>query len=112
MNVYLPDGKQLDLPSQATAADVARQVGPGLAKAAIGALVGGELYDLLKPLPEGAHIKILTERDPEYVQLFRHTLAHVMAQAVRELYTERGFQPQQVKLAIGPVIENGGESAE
>ena len=107
MNVYLPDGKQLELPSGATAADAARSIGPGLAKAAIGAIANGDLYDLLKPLPEDAQLKILTEKDPEYVGLFRHTLAHVMAQAVRELYVERGFAPEQVKLAIGPVIENG-----
>ena len=110
MNVVLPDGKQLELPQGATAKDAAQAIGPGLAKAAIGAIVDGDLYDLLKPLPEGASgakIKILTEKDPEYQPLFRHTLAHVMAQAVRELYVERGFKPEDVKLAIGPVIENG-----
>lgn len=110
MNVVLPDGKQLELPQGATARDAAQAIGPGLAKAAIGAIVDGDLYDLLKPLPEGASgakIKILTEKDPEYQPLFRHTLAHVMAQAVRELYAERGFKPEDVKLAIGPVIENG-----
>ncbi|GIW32921.1 threonine--tRNA ligase [Meiothermus sp.] len=107
MHAVLPDGKKLDLKPGATAADAAKAIGPGLAKAAIGAIANGELYDLLKPLPEGAELRILTERDPEYVQLFRHTLAHVMAQAVRELYTERGYAPEQVKLAIGPVIENG-----
>jgi threonyl-tRNA synthetase len=110
MNLVLPDGKPLELPQGATAKDAAQAIGPGLAKAAIGAIVDGELYDLLKPLPEGANgakIKILTEKDPEFAQLFRHTLAHVMAQAVRELYAERGFKPEEVKLAIGPVIENG-----
>ncbi|GIW37111.1 MAG: threonine--tRNA ligase [Meiothermus sp.] len=107
MHAVLPDGKKLELKPGATAADAAKAIGPGLAKAAIGAIANGELYDLLKPLPEGAELRILTERDPEYVQLFRHTLAHVMAQAVRELYAERGYAPEQVKLAIGPVIENG-----
>ncbi len=107
MNAVLPDGRKLELKPGATAADAAKAIGPGLAKAAIGAIANGELYDLLKPLPDGAELRILTERDPEYVQLFRHTLAHVMAQAVRELYAERGFAPEQVKLAIGPVIENG-----
>lgn len=107
MNAVLPDGRNLELKPGATAADAARAIGPGLAKAAIGAIVNGELYDLLKPLPPEAALRILTEKDPEYAQLFRHTLAHVMAQAVRELYAERGFQPEQVKLAIGPVIENG-----
>ncbi|WP_337867314.1 threonine--tRNA ligase [Meiothermus sp.] len=107
MNAVLPDGRNLELKPGATAADAARAIGPGLAKAAIGAIANGELYDLMKPLPDGAELRILTEKDPEYVQLFRHTLAHVMAQAVRELYAEKGFAPEQVKLAIGPVIENG-----
>lgn len=107
MNALLPDGRMLALNPGATAADAAKAIGPGLAKAAIGAIANGEFYDLLRPLPDGAELRILTEKDPEYVQLFRHTLAHVMAQAVRELYTQRGFAPEQVKLAIGPVIENG-----
>jgi threonyl-tRNA synthetase len=107
MNVYLPDGKPLELPAHATAKDAAQAIGPGLAKAAIGAIADGDLYDLMKPLPGGAKLRILTDKDPEYPQLFRHTLAHVMAQAVRELYRERGFNPESVKLAIGPVIENG-----
>ncbi|MDX2006180.1 MAG: threonine--tRNA ligase [Meiothermus sp.] len=107
MNVYLPDGRELSLHDGATAGDAARAIGPGLAKAAIGAIAAGDLYDLHKPLPDGAQLRILTEKDPEYVGLFRHTLAHVMAQAVRELYADKGFSPEQVKLAIGPVIENG-----
>jgi len=107
MNAVLPDGRNLELKPGATAADAAKAIGPGLAKAAIGAIANGELYDLLMPLPDGVELRILTEKDPEYLPLFRHTLAHVMAQAVRELYTERGFAPEQVRLAIGPVIENG-----
>ncbi|MCS7057452.1 MAG: threonine--tRNA ligase [Meiothermus sp.] len=107
MNAVLPDGRNLELSPGATALDVARSIGPGLARAAVGAIVNGELYDLLKPLPDGASVRILTEKDPEYAELFRHTLAHVLAQAVRELYAERGFRPEDVKLAIGPVIENG-----
>jgi len=107
MNVYLPDGRELNLPDGATAAEAAKAIGPGLAKAAIGAIVDGELYDLMKPLPQGAKLKILTEKDPEFAQLFRHTLAHVLAQAVREFFAAKGFDPDAVKLAIGPVIENG-----
>ena len=107
MNAVLPDGQKLELQPGATAADAARAIGPRLAKAAVGAIVNGELYDLHKPLPPEAELRILTEKDPEYTQLFRHTLAHVMAQAVRELYTEQGYKPEEVRLAIGPVIENG-----
>lgn len=107
MTVYLPDGKALDLPEGATAWDVAKALGPGLAKAAVGALVEGEVYDLFKPLPEGARVRILTEKDPEYQRLFRHTLAHVLAQSVKEYFQEKGYDPESVKLGIGPVIEHG-----
>ena len=107
MTVYLPDGKALDLPEGATAWDVAKALGPGLAKAAMGALVDGEVYDLFKPLPQGARVRILTEKDPEYQRLFRHTLAHVLAQSVKEYFQEKGYDPESVKLGIGPVIEHG-----
>ncbi|MER3425640.1 MAG: threonine--tRNA ligase [Thermus sp.] len=107
MTVYLPDGKALDLPEGATAWNVAKAVGPGLARAAVGALVDGEVYDLFQPLPEGAQVRILTEKDPEYQRLFRHTLAHVLAQAVKEYFREKGYDPESVKLGIGPVIEHG-----
>ena len=107
MNVSLPDGRILSLPPGATALQAAEAIGPRLARDAVGAIVSGDLSDLLKPLPEGAELRILTARDPEFQTLFRHTLAHVMAQAVRELFASRGHDPQSVKLAIGPVIENG-----
>lgn len=107
MKVYLPDGKVLDLPAGATAKDAALKIGPRLAKDAVGALVDGELFDLMRPLPDDARLRILTEKDPEFTQLFRHTLAHVLAQAVREHFAAKGYDPEAVKLAIGPVIENG-----
>lgn len=107
MNVSLPDGRILSLPPGATALQAAEAIGPRLARDAVGAIVSGDLSDLLKPLPEGAELRILTAKDPEFQTLFRHTLAHVMAQAVRELLASRGHDPQLVKLAIGPVIENG-----
>lgn len=107
MTVYLPDGKALDLPEGATAKDVARALGPAWEREAVGALVDGELYDLLKPLPEGAKVRLLTEKDPEYQHLFRHTLAHVLAQAVKEHFREKGYDPERVKLGVGPVVEKG-----
>lgn len=64
MNAVLPDGRNLELKPGATAADAAQAIGPGLAKAAIGAIVNGELYDLLKPLPPHAELRILTEKTP------------------------------------------------
>ncbi|MGQ9692683.1 MAG: threonine--tRNA ligase [Thermaceae bacterium] len=103
MTVYLPDGKPLDLPPGATAVDLAQALG----KKAVGALVDGELYDLFKPLPEGATVRILTEEDPEYQTLFRHTLAHVLAQAVKEFFREKGYSEDAVRLGVGPVIEKG-----
>jgi len=107
MTVYLPDGKPLELPEGATAKDVARALGEGWERRAVGAIVDGELYDLLKPLPQGAKVRLLTEKDPEFQTLFRHTLAHVLAQAVKEFFREKGYDPESVKLGVGPVIEKG-----
>lgn len=107
MTVYLPDGKPLELPEGATAKDVARALGEGWERRAVGAIVDGELYDLLKPLPQGAKVRLLTEKDPEFQTLFRHTLAHVLAQAVKEFFREKGYDPESVRLGVGPVIEKG-----
>ncbi len=107
MHVLLPDGKQLDLPEHATGADVAAAIGPGLAKAALGLRVDGRLSDLQTPVPAGASVQVLTGRDPDVIGLMRHTLAHVLAQAVREHLVAEGHGAQSVRLGIGPVIEHG-----
>ncbi len=107
MLVVLPDGKPLELPPHATGADVARAIGPGLAKAALGIQVDGRLSDLLSELPDGAHISVLTRKDPAVVDLMRHTLAHVMAQAVTEYFVQQGYEKSTVHMGIGPVIEDG-----
>jgi threonyl-tRNA synthetase len=97
----LPDGKPLELPTGATGADAAAAIGPGLAKAALAIKVDGELRDLAARLPEGGgEVAILTERDPEALELIRHDAAHVMAEAVVELYPG-------TKVTIGPPIESG-----
>jgi threonyl-tRNA synthetase len=96
----LPDGARLELPDGATGADAAAAIGPMLAKAALAITVDGELRDLGAPLPDGAEITILTERDPEALELIRHDAAHVMAEAVLELYPG-------TKVTIGPPIEQG-----
>ncbi len=96
----LPDGTPLELPDGATGADAAAAIGPGLAKAALAIRVDGELRDLSAPLPDGAEIAILTDRDPEALELIRHDAAHVMAEAVLELYPG-------TKVTIGPPIEQG-----
>jgi threonyl-tRNA synthetase len=101
LTVTLPDGKSLELPAGATGADAAAAIGPGLAKAALAIRVDGELRDLAAPLPAGgAEIAILTDRDPEALELIRHDAAHVMAEAVTELYPG-------TKVTIGPPIESG-----
>jgi threonyl-tRNA synthetase len=100
ITVKLPDGKPLELPDGATGADAAAAIGPGLAKAALAIRVDGELRDLSAPLPDGAEIGILTDRDPEALDLIRHDAAHVMAEAVQELYPG-------TKVTIGPAIESG-----
>jgi threonyl-tRNA synthetase len=101
IRLTLPDGKPLELPADATGADVAAAIGPGLAKAALAIRVGGELRDLSAPLPEeGGEVAILTDRDPEALELIRHDAAHVMAEAVLDLYPG-------TKVTIGPPIESG-----
>ena len=100
ITVTLPDGTPLELHEGASGADAAAAIGPGLAKAALAIRVGEELRDLSAPLPDGAGIAILTDRDPEALELIRHDAAHVMAEAVQELYPG-------TKVTIGPPIENG-----
>jgi threonyl-tRNA synthetase len=100
ITVTLPDGKPLELPEGASGADAAAAIGPGLAKAALAIRVDGELRDLSAPLPDGVGIGILTDRDPEALDLIRHDAAHVMAEAVQELYPG-------TKVTIGPAIESG-----
>ncbi len=97
----LPDGKPLELPAGATGADAAAAIGPGLAKAALAIKVDGELRDLSAPLPAtGGEVAILTDRDPEALELIRHDAAHVMAEAVVDLYPG-------TKVTIGPPIDTG-----
>jgi threonyl-tRNA synthetase len=98
--VKLPDGTALELPEGASGANAAAAIGPGLAKAALAIRVDDELRDLSAPLPDGAEISILTDRDGEALDLIRHDAAHVMAEAVTELYPG-------TKVTIGPSIEQG-----
>jgi threonyl-tRNA synthetase len=100
ITVKLPDGTPLELPGEASGADAAAAIGPGLAKAALAIRVDGDLRDLTAPLPDGAEIAIVTDRDPDGLELIRHDAAHVMAEAVQELFPG-------TKVTIGPAIENG-----
>jgi threonyl-tRNA synthetase len=100
ITVTLPDGTSLELPDGASGADAAAAIGPGLAKAALAIRVDGEVRDLSAALPDGAEIAIVTDRDPAGLELIRHDAAHVMAEAVQELYPG-------TKVTIGPAIESG-----
>jgi threonyl-tRNA synthetase len=100
MKVHLPDGTGLELPDGASGADAARAIGEGLARAALGIRVDGELRDLGAPLSDGANIEIVTARDDDGLWLLRHDAAHVLATAVMELYPG-------VKISIGPPIDEG-----
>ncbi len=102
ITVTLPDGSSKALPAGSTGADLARAIGPGLAKAALAVRVDGELRDLARPLPGGATVAIVTDRSDEALDLMRHSAAHVMAQAVMDL-----FGAATVRLGIGPVIRTG-----
>ncbi len=111
VKVTLPDGNTLELPVGATGADAAAAIGPGLARAALAVELGveagsddgagTEVRDLTRPLPDGAHLAILTNKSgPKALELIRHDAAHVLAAAVIELYPG-------VKISIGPPIEDG-----
>ena len=99
VHVKLPDGKQLELDDGATALDAAKFIGSRLAKAALAAKVNDRTVDLTQPLAEGDVLQILTWDTPEGREAYRHTTAHIMAQAVKRVYP-------QAKLTIGPALED------
>ena len=100
ITVTLPDGSARTLPEGATAADLAASIGKRLAKDALVAVVDGEERDLSVPLSDGAAVSIVTPDSPAGLFTLRHSTAHVLAQAVLELYPGATF-------AIGPPIEHG-----
>ena len=100
ITIRLPDGSQRALPRGATATTVAESIGSRLAKAAVAALVNGEEWDLGRELPDGAAVAIITGDSDEGRHVLRHSTAHIMAQAVTQLFPG-------AKFSIGPAIENG-----
>ncbi|MEO1101014.1 MAG: threonine--tRNA ligase [Pseudomonadota bacterium] len=100
IEVTLPDGSKRDYEDGASPLDVAESISKSLAKKAIAAKVDGEMYDLTRPLDGDAAVAIVTANDPEGVELIRHDAAHVLAQAVQDLFP--GTQ-----VTIGPVIDDG-----
>jgi len=100
ITVTLPDGSRKQVPSGTTPMEIAASIGRRLADDAVVARVDGELRDLGRPLDADAELQILTSRDPEALQVYRHSTAHLMAAAVLELYPD-------TKLGIGPATDTG-----
>ena len=100
INVTLPDGTVLEVPPDSSIGDVAAAIGPGLAKAAVAGQIDGETVDLGTPLAGDAAVRILTERDEDALAVLRHSAAHVLAPAVRELRPGAG-------IGFGPAIDDG-----
>jgi threonyl-tRNA synthetase len=100
IQITLPDGAKREVPKGTTPAEVAKQISPRLAKEALVARNNGDLIDLSRPLDQDTSLAILTAKDPDAVQVFRHSAAHLLAAAVLELYPN-------VKLGIGPPIDYG-----
>jgi len=100
IRVTLPDGSEKRLPPGSSGADLAKAIGPGLAKAALAVRVNGNVWDLARPLPDGAKVVILTDKDPQALEVLRHSSAHVLATAVRQLFPH-------AKIGFGPPIEDG-----
>ena len=100
IRITLPDGSTKDFDGPVSAADIAADIGPGLAKSALAARVDGKLVDLALPITRDASVAIVTRKDDAAQELVRHDAAHVMAEAVKELYPE-------TQVTIGPAIENG-----
>jgi len=99
-NIRLPDGSSKSFPGPVSVAEIAASIGAGLARAALAAKVDGKLVDTSYRVESDAAVSIVTERDPEGLEILRHSTAHLLAQAVKELFPE-------AQVTIGPVIENG-----
>jgi threonyl-tRNA synthetase len=100
VNVKLPDGSIRPFDRPVTVAEVAKAIGPGLAKAALGGRVNGKLVDTSYRVDSDADVAIVTEKDAEGLEILRHSTAHLLAHAVKELFPE-------AQVTIGPVVEDG-----
>ncbi|HTN29187.1 MAG TPA: threonine--tRNA ligase [Burkholderiales bacterium] len=99
-NIRLPDGSIKAYPGPVSAAEIAASIGAGLARAALAAKVNGKLVDISFRVESDADVAIVTDKDREGVEILRHSTAHLLAHAVKELFP-------QAQVTIGPVIENG-----
>lgn len=100
IEITLPDGSRRQFPAPVTVADVAASIGPGLAKAALAGKVDGKVVDTSYTIRDNAQVAIVTAKDPEGLDVIRHSTAHLLAYAVKELFPD-------AQVTIGPVIENG-----
>jgi len=100
MHIQLPDGSSRELPNGATAFDVAKDIGEGLARAVIAAKVNDQLCDLSQVLSDGDCVALITEKSEEGLEVIRHSTSHLMAMAVQEVFPT-------AQVTIGPVIEDG-----
>src|ERR1700724_3638261 len=100
IHVKLPDGTVKQVPKGTTALDVAKAISPRLADAALAAKTNGDLIDLTRPLEKDTDLRLLTDRDPEALEVYRHSSAHLLAAAVLELFPE-------TKLGHGPPTDTG-----
>ena len=100
VQITLPDGSLREFPGPVTVAEVASSIGAGLAKAALGGKVNGQLVDVSFSMTSNAQLAIVTAKDPEGLELIRHSTAHLLAYAVKDLFPE-------AQVTIGPVIDNG-----
>ena len=100
INITLPDGSIRHYESPTTIAQIAADIGAGLAKATVAGKVNGVLRDASDPITEDASVQIITPKDPEGVEIIRHSCAHLVGHAVKQLFPN-------VKMVIGPVIEDG-----
>ena len=100
ITITLPDGSRREYPQALTVAEVAASIGAGLAKAALAGKVDGQLVDTSHRIDADAQLSIVTDKDAEGLEIIRHSTAHLLAHAVKELFPE-------AQVTIGPVIENG-----
>ena len=100
ITIRLPDGSERSFPAPLTVGDIAASIGAGLARAALAGKINGVLVDTSTTVTENAEVAIVTERDPEGVDILRHSSAHLLAHAVKELFPD-------AQVTIGPVIEDG-----
>src|SRR5882724_9361547 len=100
ITVTLPDGSTKTVPQGSRPLDIAKSIGPRLADDAVVARVNGQLYDLTRPFEHDSTLEILTSKNPEALQVYRHSTAHLLAAAVLELFPE-------TQLGIGPPTDSG-----